>query len=84
MKCSADTHNSRRADRLRFKQRRPRLKPPEKRYSKSSRERKRKDVLRLSTLKTCATSCTCRSWRSRLVLESKKNVKNVKRSSRIS
>jgi ribosome biogenesis protein Nip4 len=52
---------SKRAVRLRFRPRRLKLRQLERRSSKNLRVKKREDALMLSTLKTYATSCTCKS-----------------------
>lgn len=78
VRCCADMLSSKRAVKLRYKRGSQRLKLPEKRSSRNSRERRKGDVLRTITLKTSETSCTCRNLRSRLGTVNARRSKNVR------
>jgi hypothetical protein len=52
MRCFVDMLSNKRVVRLKFKPRKLRPKQPEKKFSKSSKRRRRRDALKTNTLKT--------------------------------
>ncbi len=79
MTCYDAMPNNRRAAKQKSKQKKLKLRPLGKRFSRSSRARKSDAELRMNTLRTSAMSSTCKSSKSKLEPENELRLKSVRR-----